>query len=301
VRRPVTTAVIVIGVLVFGVVALNRLSIDLLPDLQLPQVTIATVYPGADPRTVEEEVTRPIEDVVSMTSGLQRITSVSMENVSMVTVEFDWGANVTAAIEELRAQLAALSFLLPADAQEPLVLQMDLSQLPAVVVGVSVEGDLVDSTNRALTDVRPLLEQVPGVAQVSVVGGAEREIQVLYDAAKLEEHGLTPAILEQFLALQNAMVPGGVLEDNGVRFSTRIGNHFTNVQEIRDLVIGESRLPVQGLAALWPPLLYVKDVAEVVDGVKEPTGYARVDGRPTVLLQVLKRPGANTAAVARGV
>ena len=301
VRRPVTTAVIVIGVLVFGVIALNRLSIDLLPDLQLPQVTIATVYPGADPRTVEEEVTRPIEDTVAMTAGVQRVTSVSMENVSVVTVEFDWGVNVSAAIEDLRAQLAALSFLLPADAQDPLVLQLDLSQLPVVIIGVSAEGDQLHATGRALTDVRPLLEQVPGVAQVAVVGGAEREIQVLYDPDKLAEHELTPAILEQFLALQNAMVPGGVIENNGVRYSTRIGNHFTDVQQIRDLVIGESRLPVQGLAALWPPLLYVKDVAEVVDGVKDPTGYARVDGRPTVLLQVLKRPGANTVAVARGV
>src|SRR5690606_21071904 len=141
------------------------------------------------------------------TAGVQRVTSVSMENVSVVTVEFDWGVNVSAAIEDLRAQLAALSFLLPADAQDPLVLQLDLSQLPVVIIGVSAEGDLLHATGRALTDVRPLLEQVPGVAQVAVVGGAEREIQVLYDPDKLAEHELTPAILEQFLALQNAMVP----------------------------------------------------------------------------------------------
>lgn len=301
VRRPVTVTMFVIGVLVFGFIAVSRLSVDLLPDLQLPQVTIATVYPGADPQTIEEEVTRPIEEVVSMTGGLQRVTSVSMENVSLITVEFDWGVNVNATIEELRAQLAALSFILPADAQEPLVLQLDLAQLPVVVVGVSVDGELVDSTDRAVNDVRPLLEQVPGVAQVSVLGGVQREIQVLFDNAKLQEHGLTPAILEQFLALQNAVVPGGVLENNGVRFNTKTGNHFTDVQQIRDLVIGESRLPVQGLAALWPPLLHVKDVAEVVDGFAEVTGYARVDGRPTVMLQVLKRPGANTVTVAQGV
>ncbi len=168
--------------------------------------------------------------------------------MSLITVEFNWTTNVSAAIEELRAQLAALSFTLPADAQDPLVLQLDLSQLPVFMLGVSVEGDLVDSTERALDQVRPVLEQVPGVAQVSVLGGAEREIQVLYDPAKLEENSLTPAMLEQFLQLQNAMVPGGVLEDDGIRYSTRIGNHFADAQQIRDLVIGESRLPVQG----WP-------------------------------------------------
>lgn len=301
VKRPVTVTVFVIGVLVFGFISVSRLSVDLLPNLQLPQVTVATVYPGADPLTIEEEVTRPIEEIVSMTGGLRRITSVSMEHLSLITVEFNWTTNVSAAIEELRAQLAALSLTLPADAQDPLVLQLDLTQLPVFMLGVSVEGDLVDSTERALNQVRPVLEQVPGVAQVSVLGGAEREIQVLYDPAKLEENGLTPAILEQFLQLQNAMVPGGVLEDDGIRYSTRIGNHFTDAQQIRDLVIGESRLPVQGLAALWPPLLHVKDVAEVVDGIKEPTGYARVDGRPTVLVQVLKRPGANTVDVVQGV
>ena len=130
----------VIGVLVFGFISLDRLGIDLLPDLQLPQVTIATVYPAADPQTIEEEVTRPIEEVLSMTSGLQRVTSVSMENVSLVTVN-SIGESTNATIEELRAQLAALSFILPADAQEPLVLQLDLAHSPVVVVGVSATAN----------------------------------------------------------------------------------------------------------------------------------------------------------------
>lgn len=301
VRRPVTVAMFVLAVLVFGFISVDRLGIDLLPDLQLPQVTIATVYPAADPQTIEEEVTRPIEDVVSIVSGLQRVESTSMENVSIVTAEFDWGVPLNETMENLRAQLAALSFILPADALEPVVMHLNLAELPVMIVAVSADGDLVDSTDRALAHVRPRLEQVPGVAQVSVLGGAEREIQVLYDNTKLEEHGLTPALLEQVLALQNAIVPGGVLEDNGTRYSTKIGNHFTDVQQIRDLVIGESRLPVQGIAALWPPLLHVKDVAQVVDGLKEPTGYARVDGRPTVFVQVNKRPGANTVTVAEGI
>lgn len=300
VRRPVTVAMFVIGALVFGLVSLSRLSVDLLPELELPQATIATVYPGADPSTVEAEVTRPIEDMVSLTGGVRRVTSVSMENVSLITVEFQPGVDMNAAMEELRAQLSALSLALPADAQSPLVMQLDLSQLPVLVVALSVEGDVLAATDRAVNEVRPLLEQVAGVAQVSIVGGAEREIQVLYDPAKLEENQLTPAMLAQFLQLQNAVVPGGALEDGGVRYSTRIGSVFTDVQQIRDLVIGESRLPVQGLAALWPPLLHVKDVAEVVDGIKEPTGYARVDGRTAVLIQVYKKPGANTVAVAAG-
>lgn len=300
VRRPVTVAMFVIGVLVFGFVSLSRLSVDLFPQLELPQATIATVYPGADPSTVEQEVTRLVESVVSMAGGVRRVTSVSMENVSLVTVQFQTGVDVNAALEELRAQLSALSYALPADAQAPLVMQLDLEQLPVLMLAVTVEGDLLAATERAVNEVRPLLEQVPGVAQVVVVGGAEREIKVLYDPAKLEENGLTPAMLAQFLQLQNAMVPGGPLENNGIRYTTRIGSVFTDVQQIRDLVIGESRLPVQGLAALWPPLLHVKDVAEVVDGVKEPTGYARVDGRPAVLLQVYKRPGANTVSVVQG-
>ncbi len=161
----------------------------------------------------------------------------------------------------------------------------------------------ISSTRRSGLSTRYALcwSKCPASRKCRCSAGAEREIQVLYDPAKLEENGLTPAMLEQFLQLQNAMIPGGVVEDDGIRYSTRIGNHFTDVQQIRDLVIGESRLPVQGLAALWPPLLHVKDVAEVVDGLKEPTGYARVDGRPTVLVQVLKRPGANTVDVVQGV
>src|SRR5690606_19804789 len=259
------------------------------------------VYPNADPQTVEAEVTHQIEGVLSTAASLRRLDSVSMENLSLVFAEFGWGTPLTETIAEIRARLAALSLTLPAEAETPVVMRIDPNEFPSLLIGVSRSGDLLEATDAALEIVRPRLERVTGVAQVAVVGGVEREIQVLYDSAKLQANGLTPAHLQQFLQLQNATVPAGVLEPDGQRFQTRVGNHFTSVQEIRDLVIGESRLPVEGLAALWPPLLQVKDVAQVVEGVKPPTGYARMDGRPTVLLQVFKSSGANTVAVADGV
>ncbi|MFS8542759.1 MAG: efflux RND transporter permease subunit, partial [Limnochordales bacterium] len=301
VRRPVTTAMFIVAIALFGTLAASNLGMELYPDVQLPYITVATIYPNADPQTVETEVTHPVEGVLSTAAGLRRLDSVSMENVSLVFAEFAWGTPLEETINEVRARLAALALTLPAEVQTPIVLRLDPNEFPSLLIGVSGTGDLVETTDIALQVVRPRLERVPGVAQVAVLGGVEREIQVLYDSAKLQAHNLTPAHLQQLLSLQNATVPAGVLEHDGKRWQARVGNHFTSVQEIRDLVIGESRLPVQGLAALWPPLLHVKDVAQVVDGVRPPTGYARMDGRPTVLLQVLKQSGANTVTVADGV
>lgn len=301
VRRPITISVCVIAVLILGVLSFNSLGLDLFPDLQFPYVTIATVYPAADPQTVEEEITRPVEDIVSTLSGLRHVQSTSMENMSLVTAEFGWGTEMSQTLEDVRANLTALSLLLPDDALQPLVTSIDLAQLPVMIVGLTSEAGLEYSTEQALATVRPLFEQIPGVAQVAVLGGTQREIQVLYDSAKLEEHNLTPAMLEQLLSLQNALVPAGIIESNGTRFHARIGNHFADVQEIRDLVIGESRLPVQGIAALWPPLLHVKDVADVVDGLKTANGSSRIGNEETILLQVFKRPDANTVKVAQGL
>ena len=301
VRRPVTTGMFLLAIALFGLMSLAGLGLELYPELQLPFITVATLYPSADPQTVEAEVTHAVEGVLATASGLRRVDSVSMENVSLVFAEFAWGTPLEETIAELRARLSLLSLTLPSEAQAPVVLRIDPNQFPTLMIGVSGDDDLLAATDAALDVVRPRLERVPGVAQVAVLGGVEREIQVLYDSAKLRENGLTPAHLQQFLSLQNAMVPAGVIEHNGRRYQTRVGSHFTSVQEIRDLVIGESRLPVEGLAALWPPLLHVKDVAQVVDGVKDPAGYARMNGRPTVILQVYKQAGANTVAVADGV
>lgn len=301
VRRPVTTAMFMVAIVLFGVLAGAGLGLDLYPELNLPYITVATIYPNADPQTVEAEVTHAVEGVLATASGLRRIDSVSMENVSLVFAEFGWDTPLDETIAEVRARLGLLALTLPGGVQTPVVLRLDPNQFPTLLIGVSTSGDLLETTDLALGVVRPRLERVPGVAQVAVLGGVEREIQVLYDSAKLRAHNLTPAHLQQFLQLQNATVPAGVVEHEGVRYQTRVGSHFTSVQQIRDLVIGESRLPVEGLAALWPPLLHVKDVAQVVEGVKPATGYARMDGRPTVLLQVLKSSGANTVAVADGV
>ena len=301
VRRPVTTAMFIVAAVIAGVLAAAGLGLDLYPELNLPYVTVATVYPNADPQTVEAEVTHLVEGVLATASGLRRIDSLSMENVSLVFAEFGWGTPIEETIAEIRARLGVLALTFPSGVETPIVLRLDPNEFPTLLIGVSGSGDLLEVTDLALEVVQPRLERVPGVARVAVLGGVEREIQVLYDSAKLRAHDLTPAHLQQFLQLQNATVPAGVVEHNGVRYQTRVGNHFTSVQQIRDLVIGESRLPVEGLAALWPPLLQVKDVAQVVEGVKPPTGYARMDGRPTVLLQVFKSSGANTVAVADGV
>ncbi|REJ37301.1 MAG: hypothetical protein DIU82_01260, partial [Bacillota bacterium] len=243
VRRPVTTAMFIAATVLAGVMAATGLGLDLYPELNLPYVTVATVYPNADPQTVEAEVTHLVEGVLATARGLRRIDSLSMENVSLVFAEFGWGTPIEETIAEIRARLGVLALTFPSGVQTPVVLRLDPNQFPTLLIGVSGSGDLLTVTDLALEVVQPRLERVPGVAHVAVLGGVEREIQVLYDSAKLREHGLTPAHLQQFLQLQNATVPAGGGENKGGRHHNPAGKHFPSGPQI----------PAPGIGGNPPP------------------------------------------------
>src|SRR5690606_13179994 len=169
----------IVAIALFGTLAASNLGMELYPDVQLPYITVATIYPNADPQTVETEVTHPVEGVLSAAAGLTRLESISMENISLVFAEFGWGTALEETIAELRARLAALALTLPADVQAPVVMRLDPTEFPTLLIGVTGDGELLETTETALQVVRPRLERVPGVAQVGVLGGVEREIQVL--------------------------------------------------------------------------------------------------------------------------
>ncbi|NLN15777.1 MAG: efflux RND transporter permease subunit [Firmicutes bacterium] len=302
IRRPVTIAMIVVFVLLFGFLSLNRLGLDLLPKLNVPFITVATVYPNTDALTVEEEVTKPIEAALGTIDGLKKLESYSVENISIVVAQFHWTTPVSQALERVRANLDQLVTVLPQAAQEPLVLTFDPAQLPLMVVSVSGPEDLLELTARVKETVIPRLERVPGVAQASILGGRDKEIHINYDNEKLRAHNISPTLLEQFLTYQNMVVPGGVMSVDDTRYYIKTGMRFQSADELREMIIGQNlEAPennVFGLGALVPQFIRLGDVADVVETSSREGGINRTDGKPALVVRLFKQAGENTVAVA---
>lgn len=302
VKRPVSVAVLTLACLLFGLLSAARLSLELFPRMTLPYVTIATFYPNADPLTVETEITAPVEAAVALVSGVRHVESLSMEHASLVVVELDWGTALGQALEDIRSALSAATLAFPSGVQSPVVLPVNPSQLPLMLISLQGE-DALALTDLALEVIRPRLEQVEGVGQVAVLGGLRREIQVLYHSQRLRENGVTPARLHQMLALQNVTVPAGAVESDGVRYQTRVGVPLQTVEDLAQLVVAERKdgPEIIGLGALVPQVLTLQDLADVQEVQRPRGGLVRVNGEPAVVLRVSARSGANAVRTVAGV
>ncbi len=276
------------AVVLLGVVSLTRLPVDLLPDLSYPKLTVWTTYPGAAPAEVEASVTVPIEGVLSTLSGLRRISSVSREGVSLVTLEFPWGRDMDVAMLHVREKLDELRWLLPRDVDRPTILRMDPRSQP--IMGVAVSGaDLRHLTGLCRDVFKRRLEQLPGLALVELVGEVEPEIQVEVDQDRLEALGLSVADVARALERANVTLPGGTIRRGEFRFSLRLLGTFQDVAEIADVPV----------AWQGDRLVRVRDLAAVHVGTRERENENRWNGEPSVGLLVYKDAGANTVRVSR--
>jgi len=305
VHRPVGVTMCVFAFLLLSVIALQQVGLDLLPDLEFPAAAIVVVYPGADPQTVESTITVPIEDAVSRVSGVRRVRSTSMENASVVVVEFAWGADVDTALRDLDTNLAITGSLLPAEATAPIVVRTDPSRLPLMLLAVTGGADPVELTRRVEEHVLPRLEHLPGVASVEVLGGAYEEVSVRYHSDALQQYGVTPAALYQILRLQNTVVPAGAIVDGDTRWNVRAGRRIESIEDLKNQPVAR-REPSEptglGIFALGQTLpVQLREVADVsVEQAPRP-GVTRVNGSDAVLLRILKTSGANTVAAAEQV
>lgn len=316
VRRPVTMAMCLLATLVVGIIAFRGLGIDMLPNIEYPTLAVVTLYPNADPQSVENDVTRPIELALSTLPGLRALESMSMEHASVVLATMEWGHDLEAAFQEINALLSVVAATLPSDAQRPIVAKLDTSQLPVLTIGVTGESDLAELTAKVESTVVPALERVAGVAQVSIVGGAYKQISVYYDTEALRSAYLTPLDLQTMLRLQNAVVPAGSMVvppeavggagETPLRLPVRVGGTIDSADELRELVISvrqpegpEDPFGLSNLRLAQP--IRLGDVADVVEETRTGEGFTRINGEPAVLLYVLKQSGANAVAVSRGV
>ena len=310
-RRPVAVAMLFLAIILLGALSYARLPIDLLPEISYPKLVVYTSYPDVAPAEVERLITEYVEANAAAVPGVERVTSVSREGVSLVTLRFAWGSDMDFAMLSVRERMDNLRGVLPESATRPRILRVDPDTEPIMVLSVAGGADLWETKELAETVFRRRLEQLDGVAQAVVTGGLDREIQVDVDPRLLDAYGLTPADVAQALARANVSAPGGTIRQGRYRYPLRTLGELCTVDEIGDVVVARQATGAGGASGNDPPspstspaslrLVRLRDVASVTDGFADREALARLDGREAVGLLLFKEAGANTVAVAGAV
>ena len=287
VRRPVFASVLVLTLLVIGAVGYGRLGVDKFPDVDFPMVLITTELPGAAPEEVESEVTDKIEAAVNTVSGIDTLTSVSSEGVSMVQVMFVLEKDGDVAAQEVRDRIDTVLADLPEDAETPQVGKVDPDAAPVLLLAVRSQAPVREVTEVADTTVRDRLESVSGVGQVRLIGGRKRQINVRIDPLAMRAAGVTALEVERAVATQNSMMPAGRIESGPMQSTLRIQGRVTEPGELGDVVVAQR----------GDHLVRLRDVATIEDGAAEVEDAALKDGVPAVVLAIRKQSGANTVEV----
>ncbi|MCL2012738.1 MAG: efflux RND transporter permease subunit [Cystobacterineae bacterium] len=291
ISRPVFTCMLMAAVVVFGLVSFPRIGVDQLPNIDIPVVTVTTLLPGADPESMEKNVSKPLEDALSSLNGVDELKSISLDSVSQLIVFFKLETNLDTAAQDVRDRIQSALRNLPKDVEMPVVEKIDLDSAPILML--SLTGPLpIEALTRAAEDIlKPALEAQVGVGSVDVVGGRKREIQLVVEPQSLRGHGLSIGNLSQALAAQSVDIPGGRAMQEGKEFVVRLAAEAQSVEEIGNIIISSpGGTPVR-----------VRDVAAVIDGAQEARGLARSDFGAAIALNVRKQSGANTVQVAEAV
>ena len=289
IKRRVFTTMIYATILIVGIVSLSSLALDFFPDISFPMVTILTQYDGVGPQEIESSITKVIEGAVASAEGIDKLTAASFEGMSVVSVQFKWGHDLDAATTDLRDKLDLIRDLIPDDASKPTIFKISTANIPVMFLGLSGSKPvhtLYDIADRKLKD---MIEQVKGVASMSIEGAQKREVQIILNRNRLDAYGFTPSDIITTLQRENINASGGLIKKGNSQFSLRTQGEFKNIEEIRNVVLSYRRgVPI-----------YMKYVAEVKWGVSERLTTAKFDGQRGLRLVVRKQSGANTVTVVR--
>ncbi len=293
VRHPVSITMLIGVLVVLGIVSLSRMGLDLMPDISYPAVTVITRYPGAAPEEVENMVTKPIEEAVARISGVRKVSSLSYEGLSVVTVEFNWGKNLDFAAQDVRDRIGLVEKYLPEDVDKPLVFKFDVSMMPILEYGVTSDKRPPEEIKRIIEDhVKPALEKLDGVAQVQIFGGRDREIWVELDPAKLTYYELSTADIVNALRFSNLNLPAGHMERGATEYLIRLIGEIEDVDELNDAIVGFTKygMPV-----------HLRDIGHAYMSLSERRGVSTIEGKEGISIEILKQSGTNTVKVAERV
>jgi len=291
VKKPVTTALVFVAIVIMGLFSLTRLSVDLLPEIETNMIMVMTAYPGSSASDIEMNVTKPLENTLNSVSDLKNITSQSKENISIVTLEFEYGTDIDVATNDVRDKLDMVESALPDDVENPIIFKFGTDDIPILLLSVTA----VESSNalyKILDDkVANPLARISGVGAVSISGTPIREVQVYCDPYKLEAYGQTIESISSIIAQENRNTPGGSIDIGSNTYSLRVQGEFTDASQMLNLVVGTQ----DGKS------VYLRDVAKVVDTVEERAQETYNNGVRGGMIVIQKQSGANSVNISKKV
>jgi len=291
VRRPIAMGCLLIGLTLLGFNSWRKLGLELMPKTDVPYITIVTIYPGASPGNIETDVAKRIEDAVVAIDGLKHVSSSCMENMAQTLLEFQLGIDVDVAATDVREKLDLIRGDFPESVEDPIIQKYDVNATP--IVTLALTGDLsgADLFDFADNDLKDRLTTIPGVAEVEVIGGAPREVQILLDRNKLAPRGLTAMQVIQSLRQGVGILPAGRIRDHGMEISVKYDGDFQDVTSLGNLEI----------AGFEGQRIRIRDVGTVVMTTREVREIAALDGRECIIIRVVKKSDANAVRVAEEV
>lgn len=291
IKRPSLVIVLFTILTLGGLFSYSQLGYELIPKFEMNVITVSTVYPGASPSEVENTVTKKIEDAIASLENIKKIDSKSYESLSVVSITLTSNANVDVSMNDAQRKINAILSDLPDDAKTPSLNKFSLSDMPIISIAANAKMDEASFYDLIDKKIAPVLSRVQGVAQVNIIGGQEREIQVNLDATKMQGYGLSIPQVQQMILTSNLDFPTGNIQTREQKILIRLAGKYKNVDELRNLVVS-SKDGIQ---------IRLQDIADVQDTQKLAEKIARVDQKSAILLQIIKQSDANAVAVSEQV
>ncbi|MBR7113721.1 MAG: efflux RND transporter permease subunit [Firmicutes bacterium] len=288
-KRPVSAVLVILAIVVFGALAMTTMSAELIPDIEMPMLMVMTTYPGADPESIEELISKPIEEGCASLSGVDSVTTMSMANVSIVAFAYDYDMNIDEAYADLRAALDMISAGLPEDASDATILSLSINALPTVMVAVKGEGDNI--ATYVEEEVVPALEKLSSIAQVETAGGTSNYIKVELNEAMMNQYGLSISSVAQFIAAMDFSIPAGSVTQGHTNMSVSSSGDIGTVANIRNIPIMTNN----------GTLLTLSDVAEVYMASEAAGSISRYSGDEAIVITATKRQASPTTLASRDV
>ncbi|MFA5794296.1 MAG: efflux RND transporter permease subunit [Candidatus Brocadiia bacterium] len=290
IRRPVFLLMIISVFIIFGLISLSRIGVSFIPSVDFPMIAVTAVYPGAGPEEIETSITKPVEEGISTINGLKNIQSWSMEGLSMVLLEFQLNIDGNNARMDVQKKIDELKFVFPQGVENPIVAKWDFSALPIMNLAITSDRRPLDELYFIIDkQVKNRLQQIEGVADISITGQKERQINITVDPDRLAQYGLSILDVVDTLRMHNLDVPAGLIETKSREFSTRLNGRFLTVHDIRQ-------------ASIFTPTgkeIRLENVAKVEDGFKKQTSFSRVNGQPCLGISIIQQPGSNSVRITK--
>ena len=296
VRRPITILMIIISILILGLISLSRLSIDSMPNMQMPYISIRTIYRNAGPEEIEKSITKIVEGAIATVNNIKNITSYSRENSSDIIVEFNWGVNLREASEDIREALERIYDLLPDNADKPNIRKFatdDTSLMEIAIYGLEDKATLYTI---AENQIAPKIKQAKGVAQAETRGGLKRQIKIDVNLNRLKAYNININQISEALSRDNNNLVGGQANHGFYKYTIRTMGEIESIDDIKNIAI-DLKTNTYGAKAI----IKIRDLAEVYEGYDDEINIVKINGEESVSIAVNKESGANTVEVAKNV